>query len=473
MSPQPNILFIMTDQQRFDALSCAGSWVATPNLDRIAARGTRFCNAYTNSTVCVPTRASLATGCYPHTTGVWDNVRFDLSPSAPTWMQAVRAAGYRTSLFGKTHLHRHTGDLREREHLMHAYGLDDVDEIGGPRASTRVLSHLTARWQERGLWEHYQEDYRERFADMPHMVRTSPLPLEEYADVYVGQQAKRYLESYARDQPWFCWVSFGGPHEPWDTPEPWHSRYAPEDMPAAIPRAEWMDSSDQGLAKRCARSPDGYTPAEAAAMRANYAANVALIDDQVGQILDLLEERGELEHTAIVFTSDHGEHNGDHGLIYKGTFLDPSARIPLLVSRPGDPGGQVADTPCELLDLGATMAELAGAELDFAQFSRSLLPACTDPGVQVRDYAVSEHRGELMLATREYKLLLKRDGQPYALLDRTADPDEQHDLSTDPAHRHTLTELRLAAQEFLLANQLTRPREFCARDEDLTAPVLV
>lgn len=470
MTERPNILFIMTDQQRHDAMGCSGGWVETPNLDRIAASGVRFANCYTNSPVCVPTRLSLATGCYPHTTGLWDNAPHDLSPHCPTWMQAVRAAGYRTSLFGKTHLHRHEGsDLRDREHLMRAYGWDDIDEIGGPRASTRVGSHMTARWESLGLWDAYRADYKERFSNVPHVVRPSPLPLEEYADVYVGRRAAEYLEGYDREQPWCCCVSFGGPHEPWDTPREWAERYRDAEMPPPIPRAEWMTRGDTALARRCARREQGYSPEESLAMRRDYAANVALIDDQVGRLLAVLEQRGELERSVIVFTSDHGEHNGDAGLIYKSTLLDAAARVPLLLSVPGAATDAVADTPCELFDVGATIADLAGAELH-PQFARSLLPAAHDPARQVRDYATCEHQGELMLATRSHKLLLDRRGRPYALLDRRGDPDEQSDLSTDPAQAQTLNELRLQAQEFLLANQLHKQREFTAREADLVAP---
>ena len=137
---KPNILLLMTDQQRADALGCSGGWLETPHMDRIAAGGVRFENCITNSPVCIPARLSLATGLYPHNTGVWTNQPSQLNAEQPTWMQRVRDAGYRTSLFGKTHLHPHNGDLRDREYLMKTYGLDDVDEIGGPRASARVLS---------------------------------------------------------------------------------------------------------------------------------------------------------------------------------------------------------------------------------------------------------------------------------------------------------------------------------------------
>ncbi len=119
---------------------------------------------------------------------------------------------------------------------MNAYGLADVNEIGGPRASARALSHMTAEWEAKGLWDAYRADYRERFSTKPYLVRPSTLGLDDYADVYVGQQAKRYLVDYDRQEPWCCWVSFGGPHEPWDTPEPYAGMYDPEEMPPAIPR---------------------------------------------------------------------------------------------------------------------------------------------------------------------------------------------------------------------------------------------
>ena len=155
---RPNILFVMTDQQRADALGCAQDWMRTPALDRIAAEGVRFTQCVTTTPVCVPARVTLATGRYPHNNAVWNNMDYTLPPDAPTWMRAIRDLGYRTSLFGKTHLHPHRGDLRERADLLHAYGLDDVDEIGGPRASTLVMSHMTAEWEHKRLLDAYRED---------------------------------------------------------------------------------------------------------------------------------------------------------------------------------------------------------------------------------------------------------------------------------------------------------------------------
>lgn len=457
---RPNILFLMTDQQRADALGCAQDWMRTPSLDRIAAEGVRFTQCITTTPVCVPARVTLATGRYPHNNAVWNNMDYTLPVDVPTWMRAIRDLGYRTSLFGKTHLHPHRGDLRERAHLLRAYGLDDVDEIGGPRASAHVMSHMTAEWEHKGLLDAYREDYAERFANKPHVARPSTLPLEDYADVYVGQQAKRYLESYGRDQPWFCWVSFGGPHEPWDAPEPYASLYRPEDMPPPVARPEIDQRRPQGWLDYHMEhhSPD-LRPGDVGAMRANYAGNVTLIDDQIGQIVRVVEQRGELANTVIAFTSDHGEMNGDWDLIYKVNFLDGALRVPLIVRTPATAaaGGFVSDALVENCDLGPTLVELAGGELEHRQFARSLLPALTSADAAHRSEALSEFRGEFALLTRDWKMALNCDGKSYMLFDRQADPRETRNLAGLPEHAGVENDLRLALLERIAKTQLKAP----------------
>ncbi len=459
----PNILFLMTDQQRWDAMGCSGDWIQTPNLDRIASEGVRFTNCVTTSPVCIPTRLSLATGLYPHNTGVWDNMNHQMPAEKPTWMQAVRDAGYRTSLFGKTHLHPHSGDLREREGLMNAYGLDDVNEIGGPRASANVLSHMTVEWETKGLWDAYRADYRERFSTKPYLVRPSTLGLENYADVYVGQQAKQYLQNYNREEPWCCWVSFGGPHEPWDTPEPYASMYDPEEMPPAIPRQPAGDRPSGHLDRLMERVNPTFEPGEIGRLRANYAGNVTLIDAQIGEILDAIEGRGELENTVIVHTSDHGEMNGDHGLIYKSNFLNGAVRIPLLVRTPKasglqtSPTGAISESPVEWIDIGPTLVELAGGELEHRQFGKSLCPVLADTEATHRDFAISEIQGEIMLLNREWKAALNADGEVYLLFNVQNDPNEIDNLAGKPEVADIETALRLQILERLVQTQLKAP----------------
>jgi choline-sulfatase len=443
---RPNILLLMTDQQRWDALGCAGNWVRTPALDRIASEGVRFSNAYTNAPVCVPARASFATGLYPHDTGVWGNQPFTLPPQSPTWMRAVRDAGYRTSVFGKTHLHPHRGDLRDREALVRSWGLDHVDEITGPRAAARCRSNLTDRWEVAGVYDAYRADLRDRYATKPWVARPSPVPLELYADVYVGQQAAAYLRGYSDEHPWCCWVSFGGPHEPWDAPEPYASLYDPASMPEPIHSVDDGHERPRGLLDE--KLKDGgvpFEPGDVARLRSNYAGNVTLIDDQIAEILRVVEERGELDRTVVAFVSDHGEMNGDHNLIYKQNFLNPAVRIPMIVRLPPTDerarSGAVSDAMVELMDVGATLVELAGAAAVDGSRARSLVPLLEEPSRPHRDVALSGLRREVMIATAHWKLAMNRRREVYMLYDLDADPMETRNIAGLEGYEEVVNDL--------------------------------
>jgi len=454
---KPNILFLMTDQQRWDAMGSSGSWVKTPNLGRIAAEGVRFSNCVTTSPLCVPARVTLATGRYPHNNGVWTHMPYTVPAAADNWMREIRKLGYRTSLFGKTHLHPHgRSDLREKEDLLHDLGLDDVDEIGGPRASATGISHMTAMWEGKGLLEAYRADFKERFPNKQHIVRPSSLPLEYYYDVYVGQQGKRYLQSYARSEPWFCWVSFGGPHQPWDTPEPYASMYDPGSMPQPATHDTDSPRPRGQIDRMFENSSPAFEAGDVGAMRADYAGSVSLIDDQIGEILDVIEERGELDSTIIVFTSDHGEMNGDHGLISKSNFYDGAVRVPLLVRTPGDEySGIVNDSPAELVDLGPTLVELAGGKLEYPQFGKSLAGALD--GSRHREDALSEISGEFMLMNDEWKIALNKEGETYMLFNRRNDPHEEKNLAGLNECRNNANALRLRILERIAQSQLHEP----------------
>ena len=452
-----NILFLMTDQQRWDAMGSSGGWVNTPNLDRIAAEGTRFSCCVTTSPICVPARVTLATGQYPHNNGVWNHMPYTVPAESNSWIREIRNLGYRTSLFGKTHLHPHGGtDLREKEDLLHAYGLDDVDEIGGPRASTTGMSHMVAIWQEKGLLQSYQDDFKERAATKPYLVRPSVLPFELYYDTYVGQQAKSYLSSYDRDESWFCWVSWGGPHQPWDTPEPYASMYEPASMPPPASHEPGASRPQGQVDRMMANNSPAFEEGEVGALRADYAGSVSLIDEQIGEILDVIEARGELDSTIIAFTSDHGEMNGDHGLIAKSNFYDGAVRVPMIVRTPSaDNSDIVNNSPVELVDLGPTLVELAGGELEYQQFGKSLMGALD--GSQHREDALSEIGGEFMLMTDEWKIGINRQGETYMLFNRKDDPNEERNLAGLIEYRSDADALRLRILERVVQSQLREP----------------
>lgn len=450
-SAPPNILLVMTDQHRWDAMSCVSDWLATPHIDAIARSGMRFSHAYTNSPVCVPARVSLASGRYPHHHGVWGHQRYTMPVETPTWMRALRDTGYATSVFGKTHLHPHGGDLRDREDLVRAYGFDHVDEIAGPRATRVARSHMTDRWEAAGVYEAYRADTLDRFrSSKPWVVRPTPLPLEHYADVYVGQQAKTYLQQYDAPAPWFCWVSFSGPHEPWDAPEPYASMFDPNSMPKPVMPEKATQPRPRGRLDRRLKKRPKLEPDEVARLRADYAGSLALIDDQIGEIVRVVEDRGELDNTVIAFISDHGEMNGDFGLLYKQNFLDPSIRVPFLIRVPGRTTGATSAVPVELMDMGATLTELAGAEPVTGSYARSLVPLLDDPAQPHRESALSEWNGELMLATPGWKMVLNTSGEIYLLFDLVNDPHETRNLAALPDMADVEHELRRLALERLV-----------------------
>lgn len=441
---KPNILLLFPDQHRWDAMGCSGGWVETPTLDRIAGEGVRFTNAYTNSPVCIPARVSLATGTYPYQHRVWNNRNYTLSPKAETWMRSVRDAGYRTSVFGKIHVFPEKGDLRDMEWLANAYGFDEVDEVAGPKASLASKSNLTDLWREAGVYEDFKQDLKDRLATKRWVVRQSPLPFELYPDVYVARRATEYLRNYDGGQPWFCWVGFPGPHEPWDAPEPYGSRYKPEAMPAPAPRMRRLSSEPTGFLDRRLEEQIPFEDGDVAKMRANYAGSVSLIDDQIAAILQVVEERGELDRTVVAFASDHGEMNGDHGIIYKKAFLNGAVRIPFIVRVPGDDGfakGAVSSVPVELIDLGATLTQLAGGRNPKPSRARNLLPLLKDPDRDHHPVVVSGLRKEIMVATTDWRMVLTRAGRPYVLFDLKNDPEESTNLIGDPAYDDIVDDL--------------------------------
>jgi choline-sulfatase len=384
-------------------------------------------------------------GRYPFQHRVWDNRKYTLSPTAETWMQALRAAGYRTSVFGKVHVFPEKGDLREQEWLVNAYGFDDVDQVAGPKASIASRSNLTELLREAGVYEAFKEDLKDRLATKKWVVRPSPLPFELYPDVYVARKAEQYLKEYDRDQPWFCWVGFPGPHEPWDAPEPYASRYSPDAMPPAAPRMERLKPEPTGFLDKRLADPIPFEDGDVAKMRANYAGSVSLIDDEIARILRVVEERGELDRTVIAFASDHGEMNGDHGLIYKRTFMNGAVRIPLLIRPPDDDGfarGAVSTAPVELMDVGVTLLRLAGTRRSGRSRGRSLVPVLKNPDREHRPVAVAGLRKEIMVASREWRMVINRAGEPYVLFDLRNDPDDSMNLMGDPAYDGIVAKLR-------------------------------
>jgi choline-sulfatase len=438
MLKQYNILFIMTDQFAFEAIGAWNPVVSTPNLDQLVNSGIVFERCYTNSPLCLPARAALATGLYPQELGLIDNYGEGLDIGAETWMQALLRAGYASAVFGKVHLHRFPKDMRETVDLTKAMGYEVVDELPGPRTYASVGSSYYDYLQERGLLEIYRADI-ERRAKCPFDATPTPLPTEDYADVYIANRAIEHLSSYAEDRPWFCTVSFGGPHDPWDAPQEYVDRYLNTEMP--LPRVKPISRNidrPKGVYDEILNGKYDLqltqdilqmTMQDIEALRRSYYGHVSLIDEQIGRILQCVTDRGEMDRTIIVFTSDHGEQNGDYGLLFKQTFFESSVRVPLVFSLPANHpmyGVRRYNHAVELLDVGATVCHLAGIDSSYGH-ARSLLSS--DENGKAKQTIVSQIFGETMALHDSVKAVWNRDGAIYLLFDLNCDPFETDNLA--------------------------------------------
>ena len=429
MSTRPHILFISDDQHRYDFLGLTGQYpISTPNLDRLAAEGVWHRHAYSNCPLCIPARASMHTGLYGHQHGLTTN-RGDWPHYLPTLPQALQAQGYHTAAIGK--LHAMEGvyerlDLTTIPEEIKAYGYEDLHEVSGKQLAALLDCEWTHALRNRGLLDAYHDDLAARIGEMHH-----PFILDEavYPDVYITDHVVNWLEQYDDARPFFLWAGLVSPHPPFDAPVRW------------LPRADSMPPP-----------VDSSKPQQYAAIRALYAGMVQLVDAQVGRMLEVLERRGLLDETLIIFASDHGEMLGDHNLGGKCYPHDPSTRVPLLARYPAlIPAGTVSDALVELIDLPATVLQVA---LNAAT-PQSYLPG--SPGRSLvaqwsgedagREFVYSEDGGQFcppfqMVRTAEWKYVYYTHDGNETLFNMLDDAQECHSLAADPAYTGLMAQLK-------------------------------
>ncbi|AEV28367.1 arylsulfatase A family protein [Sphaerochaeta pleomorpha str. Grapes] len=417
---KPNILFLMVDQMRFDALG-----FATPHLNSLCEDGCQFTECMTTSPICAPARASLLVGKYPHQLGIVNNAPHQIESNSPNWVNTLRKNGYETSVFGKTHYYAYDGsipDMRKAEAYIQSLGFNVVDEVPGPRVAGRLLSHVTQLWRDQGLIDVYNEDMRRRYGENQTDVNPTVLPQSLYLDSYVGEQGYSYLSDYSGDAPFFSMISFPGPHDPWDAPLEYVKKFEHVAVEQALPdfinanTARPLGDYDKPLPYKRVSKED------AASIRRAYLAKVNLIDKQIGRILCLLKAKSLYENTIIVFVSDHGEMLGDRGRLYKQNFLDSSLKIPFILKQAGPPKRDVSNNLVELLDLGPTLLDLVGIQVPDGQEGKSV---CSER----RGFVFSEYNGETAVITDEWKMVVNRERKPYMLFDRRNDIAEMYNLA--------------------------------------------
>jgi choline-sulfatase len=428
---RPNVLFIMDDQHRYDYLGCAGAdFLNTPNLDRLAERGVRFTQCTTNSPVCAPARIGLASGLQPTRLGALDNRAF-LPFSTRTYYHRLRDAGYRVGCIGKLDLAKpdhYNGRYGDRP-CVYGWGFTHPEECEGKMHagnSPTPNGPYNFYLQEHGLFEKFHQDYKKRSAKGWNVGASwdSVLPTEHFEDAYIGRRAAEWIRTIPDDFPWHYFVSFVGPHDPFDPPTEYADLYRDVEMPPPIVESgegkpDWVRS----------RMKDA-TPEQVAVTRRQYCGAIQLIDDQVGMMLDALDERGMLENTYVIFSSDHGEMLGDHGLYTKSVAYEASLRVPLIAAGPGVERGRVSDALVELIDVNPTICELAGLPPQENIDARSVGPVLRGEADGHREDAVSAITNFRTIRTDRYKLIDNYNA-PNELYDLQEDPQELHNIAAD------------------------------------------
>lgn len=418
---QPNFLFLFPDQWRWDWLGCSGYDipVKTPNLDKLACNGMRFTQCRTNSPICAPARAALVTAMRYHKCGVPNNGH-NLDTSRDTYFKHLRDAGYRVAASGKTDLQKHgnwkgldgwttaMGQLGFTQSVNQA-GKHDAVNAGTQSPQDPYMAFL----HKHQLAQVHADDYKRRGkilsedrqgTDMKIDPTPSPFTSDHHTDDFCGKAAMDFLKQWAVNEPWHLWVNFPGPHEPYDPTIAQMAAYDGVTFPNPIEPGS-VDNDHQ-------------------AIRRAYGAMITGIDDWVGRLVAEVQRRGEMDNTYIIFASDHGELLGDHGRWNKAVAYEPSVHVPMIVQGPGIKPGMQCDALVELIDIAATITELAGLPIPKTWDARSLSHLLLEDATAVhRDVQISQLMDWAMLFDGQYKLV-RTENQPDALYDLIEDENE-------------------------------------------------
>jgi len=425
---RPNFLIIMSDEHApmFSA-TYGHPQIRTPHMDRLAARGVLFENAYCNSPLCLPSRMSFMTGRYIHNIDVWDNDSI-LATNAVTWPHRLRAAGYDAVLSGKQHF-------------------VGPDKLHGFRAQLGRDPHGDNRhpihpWRAGVVPA--KEPWQGVFQAGP--GTTKEIEVDDEAE----EAALAYLRDPARQtQPWALNVSFIAPHFPLVAPQTYWDMYDPATVdPPNVPPGHLENQHPVYQRMRTMFGLIDYPEEELRRARAGYYALVTYLDDKIGRLLAALEETGQADNTVVIYISDHGEMAGEHGMWRKSNFYEQSARIPMILSWPGElPQGRRVPQVVSLVDLIATVVEMADASTIAPLDGDSLLELARGDAASWKDEAFCEYlahgviRPMAMLRRGRFKLNYSLD-DPVELYDLETDPGEFNDLARDPDYADVREDLR-------------------------------
>lgn len=442
-----NQLIIMTDSHWRAALGCYGHpLVKTPNIDRLAARGVRFTNAYCNSPLCVPSRSSFATGRHVHEAECWDNAH-PYHGQIESWAHRLRSAGREVVSIGKLHYRSEEDDSGFSEAIIPMHAVDGVGDLftllRDPPYVSRGKSWIA---RDIGPGESKYVKY----------------------DTKIRAEALRWLKKKGderSDKPWTLYVSFISPHPPHMAPAEYLALYPPEEMP--LPKGGRPDDPPlhpwMRVLRTLRRDDDFFTDDTRRLAIAGYLGVITLLDKYVGEVLEALDAAGFSDNTRIIYASDHGDMLGARQIWGKHCMYEPSITIPLIAAGPGIPQGRVCGTPVSLLDLYPTALDGAGlpvATKEFMPQGRSLWQIAAEPDQPDREILCQYHAqgspsGAFALRRGRFKFTYYVDYLP-ELFDVEADPDETRNLARDPAYAATLREMEAALRRILDPEEVDR-----------------
>ena len=446
MKPFPNILFLMSDEHRFDITGFSGnSIVRTPNLDRLAKDAVIFTNAYTPAPVCVPARQCMAVGKYPSECGV-KKFEDDLPPSSQTFAAQFTRFGYRTVAAGK--LHHHGTDQMQGWQVRVAGDCEISSRFAQNQNSPAFTKPAIAnKWDEK-------KEIQRAGAGCSGYARRDQLAVEGLKNTIYEQFVDGFYDRALPDQPVLLYLGLLNPHYPYIADENLFNYYLnrvqpyendqpfPHDFLRACPNTGGPLIRGKDISERDLRR----------AMAAYYA-NIETIDRQYGEILHELEQAGQdLDDWIIIYTSDHGEMLGEHAIWEKQKFFEGSARVPLFIRYPKRFAPKVVDKNVNLIDLYATLCQLCGPAVPNDVSSRSLTDLMDGNAEQWENETLSEWAGNLMIKRENLKYQLYADGSE-VLFDLAADPQENTNAADDPAYHDILISLRRRAHSYLPQNK--------------------
>jgi len=429
-SERKNLLVVMADEHAGQVLGCEGHpIVKTPNIDQLAARGTRFTSAYTDSPICVPARAAFATGRPIHETGNWDNA-FPYTGEPQSWGHALQKAGVRVESIGKLHYRNKDDDTGFDVQSLPMHVVDGVGDVLGAVRDPLVE--------------------RNKCRDLSEKIGEGDTNYTDY-DTRVVAETESWFKA-TRDSGeegnWVLFVSLVCPHFPLIAPPKFYNMYRGVEIPQPVSAPPEDQEHPWIKAMRNCFTYDRYFTEESRreALAAYYGL-CSFADDNLGKVLSGLQKYGFEESTQVIYLSDHGDNMGARGLWGKSTFYEESARIPIVMAGPDIPTGEICNTPVLMSDMYATILDANGIDTSASE-STSLFQTMkngedTDRAIVSQYHAAGSPSGGYMLRQGNWKYCYYV-GMPPQLFDLSQDPQELNDLASDPRHESVIDDLNHA-----------------------------